>query len=219
MKREYVAASSGLREPLAHWADKESSRAGVPEKTVAATSGTNTSDTEGGSTVAFTDEQIKELREALDLPDTATEQTLFDALLDKATAPDKSEDESESNTPVAASISKLSEVAKANGLVLVEASGYEETRAMAERGAKALDRQENADREKLVSEAIHAGKIPTARKDHWLKALEADPEGVAASLAALAPGLIPVSEVGHSVAASTETAELGWFGASTPKEA
>jgi len=219
VKREYVAASSGLREPLAHWADKESSRAGAPEKTVAATSGTNTSDTEGGSTVAFTDEQIKELREALDLPDTATEQTLFDALLDKATAPDKSEDESESNTPVAASISKLSEVAKANGLVLVEASGYEETRAMAERGAKALDRQENADREKLVSEAIHAGKIPTARKDHWLKALEADPEGVAASLAALAPGLIPVSEVGHSVAASTETAELGWFGASTPKEA
>ncbi|MES9514122.1 phage protease [Rhodococcus erythropolis] len=217
VKREYVAASSGLRKPLAHWDSKETSRAAAPGTSVSDTSGTETSETEGGSTVAFTDEQIKELREALDLPETATDQELFDALLEKATAPDTSDPETDpaTDTGVAASISKLTEVAKANGLVLVEASGYEQTRTMAARGAQALDRQESADREKLVSEAIHAGKIPTARKSHWLKALEADPEGVAASLAALEPGLIPVSEVGHGVNASAETAELGWFGATT----
>ena len=40
--------------------------------------------------------------------------------------------------------------------------------------------------------------MPPARRDHWLAALDADEEGASVALAQLAPGLIPMEEMGHS---------------------
>jgi len=51
-------------------------------------------------------------------------------------------------------------------------------------------------RETLVAAAIGDGRIPPARKEHWIKALEVDFEGNSQVLASLEAGLIPVNETG-----------------------
>ena len=176
-----------------------------------------TSTEKGNPTMAFTDDQVAELRDALSLAEDATDQEIFDAVLDALTAPAET-----GGGEDGATASAVQKFANANGMLLVDASGYEQTRAMAARGAQALDRQEERDREEAVSAAIHAGKIPTAAKAHWLKALAADPSGaMAAALEGLAPGLIPVTAIGHGVGVetSTDTADLGWFDTVTTKEA
>lgn len=100
-----------------------------------------------------------------------------------------------------------------DGVVMIESSVLDELKANAAAGAAARAKQVADERGALVSAAIKDGRIATARKDHWLAALEADPEGAAESLAALAPGLIPVAEFGHGVStAGTETEDLSWFG-------
>ncbi|MFD7046186.1 Clp protease, partial [Rhodococcus jostii] len=133
-----------------------------------------------------------ELREALSLPEDATPQDLFDAVLEKLTAP--------APEPEPAASATLPD-----GVVAVEASVLDGLRIDAARGAQARAQQESDARENLVNAAIGDGRIPPARKQHWLGALEADHDGVAAALASLAPGLIPVSEVGHARVVDTVT--------------
>ncbi|NKU49713.1 hypothetical protein GS876_10375 [Rhodococcus hoagii] len=108
----------------------------------------------GGSDVAFTDEQTSELREALSLPENATQDQIFEAALDRATAP---------AAPAASAAPALPD-----GVVAVEASVLEELRLDAQRGAQARAQQETEARAALVSAAIKDGRIAAARKDHWL---------------------------------------------------
>ena len=54
------------------------------------------------------------------------------------------------------------------------------------------------DRAALVEAAVSDGRIPPVRRDHWLAALAADEEGMAPVLASLAPGTVPLAEIGHS---------------------
>lgn len=60
------------------------------------------------------------------------------------------------------------------------------------------DAKADADRAALVEAAISDGRIPPARRDHWLAALKADEEGMATVLASLTPGTVPLTEIGHS---------------------
>lgn len=53
------------------------------------------------------------------------------------------------------------------------------------------------ERNDIVASAIKEGKIPPARKDHYLKLMESDPAGTKQLLAELAPGLVPVLPAGH----------------------
>lgn len=85
------------------------------------------------------------------------------------------------------------------GFVTVDAAAYARLRELAvepERLAAELARR---DREQIVMAALQDGRIPPARRAHWLQHLEADPEGAAAALAELPIGLIPVGpELGHA---------------------
>ena len=83
------------------------------------------------------------------------------------------------------------------GLVMVNKDQYEATVAAAAAGAQARDQQIREANEGLVMAAIREGKIPPARKDHWLDALKADQEGTTQVLASLKP-ILPVTEIGHS---------------------
>ncbi|MFC9555569.1 phage protease [Rhodococcus sp. NPDC056960] len=204
VKREYVAASTSVRKPLASWASKEESRPAAAT-TATETSAAETTTEEGGSDVAFTDEQVGELREALSLPEDADDQAVFDAVLEKLTAPEPEEKPADENV----SASKVREYANSNGMLLVEASSFKETTQMAERGAQALARLEAKDREDVVSAAIRDGQIAPARKQHWIKQLEADP-GAAEVLASLDKGVVPVQEIGHGVDASAGS-DLGTY--------
>lgn len=131
---------------------------------------------ERGRAVAFTDEQLTDMRQKLGVADDADEATILTAL-------DEALDErAEPETP------ELPE-----GTVAVDSTQLAALQAAAQRGEQARAQQEREGREALVAAAVADGRIPPARRDAWLVALEADP-GSADTLARLAPGLVPVGE-------------------------
>ncbi len=84
------------------------------------------------------------------------------------------------------------------GAVLVDEQALSDLRAQAALGVAAHERQVESDRVSAVDAAIAEGRIPVARRDHWLAQMRADDEGARATLAALAPNTIPVAEIGHA---------------------
>ena len=84
------------------------------------------------------------------------------------------------------------------GVVAVEAAVLEELRANVAELQGVRDAQAVERRARLVDAAVADGRIPPARREHWLTALAADEEGMAPVLAALAPNTVPLAEVGHS---------------------
>lgn len=171
VRREYVAASATLRNPVYTFASRDESRT------------IDTEEVEGGAMPNLNDEFRKRLGVADDADDATILAALDEALNERA--------EAETAEPVAAS--RLPE-----GIVTIEASVLDELRRNAQLGADARADQERERRESLVSAAISDGRIAPARRDHWLSALEAD-SGAADVLASLTPGLVPVDgERGHN---------------------
>lgn len=173
-------------------------------------SAADTSNNEGGSDVSFTDEQTGELREALSLPEDATDQEIFDAVLEKLTAPPA--------PPTDNSIAGLVSALSTHGLVAIENSRLQSFETEAAQFRKFREEREEEIRTNQVSAAIRLGQIPTASKEHWLKTLAVDP-GAAEVLASLPKGLIPVAELGHSVDPGNASDDLSWFDTVTTKEA
>jgi hypothetical protein len=87
--------------------------------------------------------------------------------------------------------------------VLVDESVLAELRASGQVAMTLANERAQERREALVTAAIGDGRIPPARKDHWLGYLAQDPEGGAQVLAALAPGTVPVQERGHGHSVET----------------
>lgn len=146
--------------------------------------------------MAFTDDQVAEIRDALELADDATDQEVFDAALEELTAPAEGPEPEVESAPSAS---------LPDGVVAVESSILEGLRRDAARGAEARTQQELDHRNSLLDAAVGDGRIPPARRAHWLTNFEADPEGAAAALKSLAPGLIPVTEMGHGKAEVTDS--------------
>lgn len=84
------------------------------------------------------------------------------------------------------------------GTVMLDETTYNELRRTAQLGAQAYERQVAEDRERIISDAVRAGRFAPARADHFRALLAADPEGGRATIESLSPGLIPVDEVGHN---------------------
>jgi len=93
------------------------------------------------------------------------------------------------------------------GTVLVDQAQWEQMREGVAASTALVSRHEEQERESLVTAAIGDGRVPPARRDHWLGYLASDPEGGREALAALAPGIVPVTERGHSH--SPDVADLG----------
>ncbi len=85
------------------------------------------------------------------------------------------------------------------GVVAVDEATLAELRRNAQLGAAAHERQRVSDRDREIEAAVQAGKIAPARKDHWVKAWEADPDGTKGVLASLEPGLVVPTVVAGSV--------------------
>jgi hypothetical protein len=82
----------------------------------------------------------------------------------------------------------------AEGSVTISQDVLDELKIAAAAGAEARAEQLKTARDTTIMAAVRAGKIAPARKDHWMANWDKDPEGVAASIAAL--------EVLYPVAAS-----------------
>lgn len=135
-----------------------------------------------GSAVAFTDEQLTTMRQELGLSGDADEQTILDALSEALA--ERADDAATTNTAPA-------------GMVLMDEATVEQMRASAELGRQAHETQQTQARQAQVAAAIRDGRIAPSRREHWENSLAADPEGTAAILASLEPGLIPLTELGH----------------------
>jgi len=149
---------------------------------------------QGGSAVAFSDEQCTDLRQRLELADDADGDAILaavDSLLEQVTAP--------SITPEAPALPE--------GVVAIDAAQLDQLKADAQAGRDARVAQLRAERERLVNDAVADGRIAPARRDHWLAQLEADP-GAEQVLTGLAKGTVPVDQLGtESGDLDTEFAE------------
>ncbi|WP_436759334.1 phage protease [Streptosporangium sp. V21-05] len=142
--------------------------------------------TEGEATMPALDEG---LRERLGLGADADEATILAAV-------DEALNERAEPTipvePVAAAPAPLPE-----GTVVIEEAVLNELREQASQGVAARTRQLTEDRDRAIEDAIRAGKTAPARRDHWQKSWAADPDGTRDVLASLAPGLVPLADIGE----------------------
>lgn len=83
------------------------------------------------------------------------------------------------------------------GTVLIDEGALAELRSNAAAGAAARQEQIVAARQAAVAAAVSTGRIPPARKDHWLAQLAADP-GALEVLNALPAGTVPLEAVGFT---------------------
>ncbi|MFJ4168500.1 head maturation protease, ClpP-related [Paenarthrobacter sp. NPDC089714] len=107
--------------------------------------------------------------------------------------------------------------AHAPGTVVLDAAQYQELRNAADDGRLARQQQLADERNALVNAAVQDGRIPPARRDHWLNSIEADP-GMADTLASLEPGLVPVNTVGYTGGVEDSTDEARAYDHIFPKE-
>lgn len=206
VKREYVAAASTVRAPTDKWASRTESRAGVARASEPPPATTPAPIPIGEPPVSLD----STVRERLGLAADASEEDVIAALNDQL--PEPPVDPAPAPAPVTAP--PVTAPAVDNGTVVVDAAQLAELQAAAKLGVAAHARQQDEDRRGLVDAAVKDGRIPPARRDHWLAQLAADP-GAADVLAKLAPGLVPVTETGHGAnphAGQAVTDEdLGWF--------
>lgn len=135
-----------------------------------------------------------------------SEETVLNALdealneqIDEATAP-----------PAAQSV--------APGTVVLDEQQHEQLVNDAAAGRAAREQQLEDQREAAVMEAINDGRIPPARKQHWVNLLKADPEAKQ-TLDSLATGLVPLAETGFTGGVNESTDEDRTYSNIFPKEA
>jgi len=100
--------------------------------------------------------------------------------------------------PVEPTIEQAAAVAAQHNLTLVDSATFEALQDQARAGAEARAVQLRESHERIVDSAISEGRVAPASRDHWLKQLDADPDGITNVINAL-PAVIPVTEVGHAI--------------------
>ena len=134
------------------------------------------------------------LRQRLGLAEDADEATILEALDTALNPPDQQPEpqaETEREPATVAAGTRLPD-----GVVTIDEAQLSELRAQAAEGVAARAQQREEARERVLDDAIRAGKFPPARRDHWAKYYDADPDGASQALASLAAGLVPVEDKG-----------------------
>lgn len=83
------------------------------------------------------------------------------------------------------------------GTVMIEQAVLDSLRDTAEMGRQAREQQLTTERNSVVEAAVQDGRIAPSRREHWIKALLADP-GARDVLADLAPGTVPLKPIGYT---------------------
>lgn len=164
----------------------------------------NTQSHQEKGTDTMSESIIQGLRERLGIPTAAN---LDDAGLLAAVDEALAEQEA---APVVAS-------APAPGTVVVDEAQYADLQLAAAEGRAARQEQLATNRANLVQAAVNDGRIPPARRDHWVNALAAD-AGMAETLAGLEPGLVPLAAAGYTGGIAESTDEDHSYTTIYPKE-
>lgn len=135
------------------------------------------------------------IRQALGLSPEATDEEVAAAFAAGTTTPAPEPEPTPEPTPEIETPEPPAPVPTA-GTVTIDEATLAELREAAQQGVAARARQLNEDRDRTIAAAIGDGRIPPARRDHWLASWKADPDGTKATLASLAPGLVPLQDAG-----------------------
>lgn len=132
----------------------------------------------------FSDEQLADLRAKLSLPADATiDPAALVAGIDKLAA--ASGDGSPGKTPK-----------PTPGTITVDRQVWDDQQKRISRLEQVAAAQQRNERERMVDDAIKAGKFAPSRREHWLTLAENDPIGTKTVLAGLTAGVIPVEDNG-----------------------
>jgi hypothetical protein len=133
------------------------------------------------------------LRERLGLPENADEATILAALDNQLSGPEPTT-EPEPTDPPAEPTAEAP--ALPEGIVTIDEATLTQLREQASEGVAARAQQRTEARDRALDDAIKAGKFPPARRDHWAKYYDADPDGAKTTLASLEAGLVPLADQG-----------------------
>jgi ATP-dependent protease ClpP protease subunit len=98
--------------------------------------------------------------------------------------------------PVASSV--------ASGTMTIDVSAWQGQQERMQRLEAQAARQQRDERDKVIGQAVTDGKFAPARKEHWAKLWDADPEGTRQTIDSLAKGVVPLAELGYGVGTSDE---------------
>lgn len=134
----------------------------------------------------FSDEQLATLRNKLGLADDATLEPsqVLAAIADKVTP------QEEPVTP------EVKPAPKAAGTMTIDASAWEAQQESIRRLEAAQAKAKREERDQIIDQAVRDGKFAPARKEHWAKLWDADPEGARAVIDGLTKNVIPVDAIG-----------------------
>jgi ATP-dependent protease ClpP protease subunit len=140
--------------------------------------------TEGGSAVAFSDEQMTNLREKLALGETADEAAIVAAV--SAVVDESLEERPPTSTP------QIPE-----GMSLVDSAVLDQLKNNAAAGAGAARTLAEQERDRVINQALSDGKIAATSREKFVEAWDKNADATRAILDSLTPGLVPTSELGH----------------------
>lgn len=86
----------------------------------------------------------------------------------------------------------------AAGTMTIDVSAWAEQQDRIKRLEAQAAQQQRNERDKVIAEAVQDGKFAPARKDHWVRLWDADPEGTRQLLDSLAGNVVPVMAMGYA---------------------
>ena len=190
------------------------SHAPAPQPPAASAAG-STPTPEEGSAVAWTAEQMTNLRRKLGVAEDADEATILAALdesLAERAEPVAPTNTAEPATPVAPASTPAP---AAPGTMVIDASAWQAQQDRIERLVAADNRRRRDERDTVIATAVKDGKFPKARSEHWERLWDADPDGTREVINGLAKGVVPMNELGHA----GDDSDFDEFAHIFPKEA
>lgn len=153
---------------------------------------------EGEPAMAFTPEQLTQMRKDLGLKADADEATIVAALSEVV-------DESAPDAPNTPQIPE--------GMSLVDTTVLEELRSGIKLGESAAATLAAQDRDREITAALAAGKIAPTSKAKFEEQWDKDPAGTKAILDVLTPGMVPTTELGHGGSPDADTSAMAPYNA------
>lgn len=183
-----------------NYAGRENAPAPNPPS-ASAVGSVNTS--ERGSAVAFTAEQLTNMRQDLGLAEDADEATIV-AALSEALSEHADPPASPSAPPVQPVAEVIPQPSSAQppapakpGTMVIDSSAWDAQQERIQRLEAQDAKRRRDERDSVIASAVAEGKFHADRSEHWARLWDADPEGTRQILDGLTRGVVPLNELGH----------------------
>lgn len=142
-------------------------------------------------TDVFTDEQLAELRAALGKGE--DEDLTGEEILAALKAREEGKD---GGKPAPDKVPALASRRLPPGVIAIDQGELEALQASAKKGEEALHRMQVNERDTVITAAIADGKFAAARREHWARLWDADPQGTREVIASLQKNVVPLRDIG-----------------------